>query len=371
MKTKTFALGLVALALAKPPLDAQTNRILASPEATILKDTVIKDGFGSVIFLRFSPNGQELARVCMFGPVMLLDTASYKKARTFPLEMRMVAYSPDGTRIATAEGTDGARIWDAAPQGKRMPKETEVLVEQLYQLENPVHVLEPPSRDRGQRVFLAEFSPDGKRLITTHGNGHVKVWNTSSWVVEDDITVTDGEVRAVAFAPDSRTVVIGAKGVLHHWSFENKAEIRTHPTNPSLGAITGIVFAPDSKTLVTAHQSGSNSSVMIWNITNWVARSEGDFACAEFSKDGKVLALGGRDVKLIDSASGKQIRTIELPEMTLREGAPRLFQNQPYADTKIPIAVHALAFSPDGSTLAAGTADGTVRLLKMRRYNER
>ena len=65
---------------------------------------VVKDGTGAVLFLRFSPDGRELARICQFGPVALLDTAGYHRARTFSVGMRMVAYSPDGTKIATAEG---------------------------------------------------------------------------------------------------------------------------------------------------------------------------------------------------------------------------------------------------------------------------
>jgi hypothetical protein len=50
--------------------------------------------------------------------------------------------------------------------------------------------------------------------------------------------------------------------------------------------------------------------------------------------------------------------------MTLRE-ANRRFESQPGADTKIPISITALAFSPDGRTLAAGLVEGTVRLVKI------
>ena len=80
--------------------------------------TVITGGFASAYFVRFSPDGRELVRVNLFGPAMLFDTGNYNKARTFPVELRMVAYSPDGSRIATAEGRDGARVWDSALQGK-------------------------------------------------------------------------------------------------------------------------------------------------------------------------------------------------------------------------------------------------------------
>ena len=303
--------------------------------------TVIKNGMGPVFFLRFSPNGRELARICQFGPVELFDTTSYNKARTFAVGMRMVAYSADGTRIATAEGTDGARVWDAMATGTRIPDSPQIVVGELHLLEMPLHVLQAPSRDATLRVFWAEFSPDGKRLITTHANGRVKVWNTSSWAVEDELALTTAEVRAAAFTPDGTTVVIGdTNGVLHHWGLENKAEAKTWRT--PLGAITGVAFSPDGRTLVTTHQSAAGSGVMIWNTATGRAQMESGFASAAFSKDGKILALGGSHIELgeVAPASWKRIRTI-------------------------PIAVSALAFSPDSRTLAAGYREGTVRLVKL------
>ena len=131
----------------------------------------------------------------------------------------MVAYSPDGTKIATAEGRDGARAWDAAEQGKRLPK---AILKELYVLQAPIKILEAPRQGEQQTVLLAEFSADGKRLITTQANGRVKVWNASSWAVEDEITVSSNAVGATAISADSKTLVFGdTKGVLHEWRFEN------------------------------------------------------------------------------------------------------------------------------------------------------
>jgi WD40 repeat protein len=332
-----------------------------APTAPVPRVSVIKDGSMMEVFLRFSPDGRELARIPRFGPVRLSDTASYKKMRTFNVGMRMVAYSPDGTKMATAEGTDGARVWDTAVQGTLIP---EAAPAEMYALETPLQVLQKPSKDAKQRVFWTEFSPDGKHLITTHANGHVKVWNTSSWTVEDDLTLTDSEVRVAAFAPDSKTLVIGdVKGALHQWNFANKTEMKTGLTSEPFGAVMGVVFAPDGKTLVTIHQSGSKTTVRIWNTSTWVAQVQEGFSAAAFSKDGKVLALGGGNIKLLDPASGKEIRTIELPEMTLGEfGLGN--KEDPDAAKKIPIQISALAFSPDGGTLAVGDM-GPLRLVKM------
>ena len=323
--------------------------------------TVIKDGTGAVLFLRFSPDGRELARICMFGPVALFDTTRYDRARTFPVGMRMVAYSPDGTRIATAEGTDSARVWDAAVTGKPVPNS-----DLLYLLDTPLQVLQAASRDSKQRVFWTEFSPDGKRLVTTQANGHVKVWNTSSWVAESDLAASESEVRAATFSPDSKVLVIGdTSGLLHHWSVETRAEIKT--TRVPSGAITGVVFAPDGKTLVSSQNTGevSGSSVTIWDTSSWVALQKENFGSAALSSDGTILALGGRNIELIEMPSRKEIRTINLPEMSLRE-VNRLLADHPNADQKIPITVDSLAFSPDGKTLAAGCKDGTVRLVQLK-----
>jgi WD40 repeat protein len=168
-------------------------------------------------------------------------------------------------------------------------------------------------------------------------------------------------------------LVIGdIEGVLHQWSFPSKAEVKTMRTER--GAIAGVAFAPDGKVLVTTHQtpgtwskgrwvapasSASGSWVMIWNTDTWTAVTRQGFGSAAFSKDGKMLALGGDRIELIDPRSQRQIRTIELPRATIGE------MNGFTPKQPIPMSVVALAFSPDGGILAAGCQDGTVRLVKM------
>jgi WD40 repeat protein len=334
---------------------------------------VVKNGMGAVHFLRYSPNGKELVRICQFGGVEIFDVQGYDKIRTFDIGMRMVAFSADGTRIATAEGTDGARVWDAAQPGKPFP---EVLpkdgpYKQVLVLDVPLKVLEKPyvgekhARDVQEKVYWAEFSPDGKRVATAQANGHVKVWDTAAWTVEEDLVLTKTQACTVAFAPDGTTLVYGGSdGTLHEWSFEKKAEIRTAKAD---GAVTSISFAPDGKTLVTVHQYSSvGYRAVVWDADRKALETKEGWASAAFSKDGKTLALGGKHVELFDAVTRKSIRVIELPEMTMDEAAPEMSKDGTAADaeTPFPMLVGALAFAPDGTTLAAGCQDGTIRLVK-------
>ncbi|MEJ2246158.1 MAG: hypothetical protein P8Y80_08820 [Acidobacteriota bacterium] len=144
-----------------------------TPEITIIDDSCKLE-----VYLQFSPDGKELARLPQFGMVHLSDTSNYSnKIRSFEIGMRMVNYSSDGRKIVTAEGTDGARVWDAGLKGTRFKN---AKIDELYILDTPLKILETPSRDQSARVFWAEFSPDNMYVLTTQANGHVKVWNTGS-----------------------------------------------------------------------------------------------------------------------------------------------------------------------------------------------
>ena len=80
-----------------------------------------------------------------------------------------------------------------------------------------------------------------------------------------------------------------------------------------------------------------------------------------------MLAVAGPDVKLLDSASGKELRIIDVPALT--KGDLPGSADHPEASEKLPygVGVSALAFSPDGGTLAVGYVEGTVRMMNLNR----
>jgi len=223
--------------------------------------------------LAFSPDGSALAQTCGFAPIEIFDTTNYRKARIFRSQidytpdLRGFAYSPDGKTMATVRPIIGAEIWNAADLGQPVPpKNGESYksfygVDELYALDKPLRVLEAPRAPGDEFASAVDvgYSPDGKFLFTKHHNGHVKIWDTSSWTLQREFIVSDKGNSALfsvlAIAPDSKSFVIGDQdGVLHVWNLDSKSETRAIRSPDGSGRmVVNLVFSADGKILVAIH----------------------------------------------------------------------------------------------------------------------
>ncbi|WP_406278869.1 WD40 repeat domain-containing serine/threonine protein kinase [Embleya sp. NBC_00896] len=172
------------------------------------------------------------------------------------------------------------------------------------------------------------------------------------------------EILEVAFSPDGRKMVTsGTDSTIKLWDTSFHAQIRT-PIDMSANPVfeimaSTVVFSPDSRTMASGNSDGT---VRLWNVAdhgqigeplfghlkdvdgNWtVPAPERRWGAVAFSPDGHTLAAGADDgaVVLWDAASRRQI------------GEPLTGHTE---------AIWSLAFSPDGRTLATGGGDGTARL---------
>ena len=137
-----------------------------------------------------------------------------------------------------------------------------------------------------------------------------------------EFTAGNREPNAVAFAPDSQTVMMtDDDGVLHQWSLQTKREVWNLHTFEGAGnkELCELSFSPDGKTMVATSLLGAKP-VIVWNTTDWKAQTQSGYGAAAFSKDGKFLALAGIDhIKLVDPDSLKELRDIALTELTWDE----------------------------------------------------
>jgi WD40 repeat protein len=125
-------------------------------------------------------------------------------------------------------------------------------------------------------------------------------------------------------------------------------------TLPADRQVRALAMSPDGKLLAS---SGDDPTIQVWELetgklvaslrdhTDWVL-------CLAFAPDGKALASGGYDglVRLWDAGSGKKVRDLSAAPVPPPKQPPEVS------------AVLSLAFSPDGKTVAIGSADGLIRL---------
>jgi len=78
------------------------------------------NGMGPVSFLRFSPDGKELIRVCQFGGVEMYATDGYDRLRTFEVAMRMP--DPASRKTLRAIERSPIRMREGNPRPSSAPR---------------------------------------------------------------------------------------------------------------------------------------------------------------------------------------------------------------------------------------------------------
>jgi WD40 repeat protein len=187
------------------------------------------------------------------------------------------------------------------------------------------------------------------------------VWIVYHSFLRDDSRVTlpghFGRLQCVAFSRDGKTIAAGNTktekqaddtvwnvGYVKLWDVETQEERGFFPLGRGSGA-DGIIFSPVGGFLAVLH-----SGVTLWDgqTGNYLAYYPGSGAVA-FAPNGALLA----------SSSEKTIQVFECP---VRKDGPSLIGHFD--------EVWALAFAPDGQTLASGSKDGTVRIWDHRQVRE-
>jgi len=166
-------------------------------------------------------------------------------------------------------------------------------------------------RGHTREVGSVAFSPDGKRLATGSYDGNAKLWNLTTGQEELHLPGTDGSVHQVTFSRDGQSLAVAA----------------------------------------------NTQSARLWDLTTGQERTGfqpsavGKGSFVTFSRDGQLLASAlGNDVKVWDLVAGKEWATLRGHTDQVNPGS---------------------SFAPQGTLLATGSYDCTVRLWDVDRRQER
>ncbi|MEQ8786084.1 MAG: M56 family metallopeptidase [Pirellulaceae bacterium] len=253
-------------------------------DAHTLKDPVSIDvGHDLVMCSAFSPDGRRLAigsgAALKLWNVERRELEATLKGHT--KSIRMISFSPDGRRVATA-GDDGKTIvWNAA-EGKQL--------------------LSISSQD-GLAFYCVAYSPDGRMLATGGGDWKtrqktaVKLWDAETGRLLKTLPDSEEVTNGLAFSPDGKLLAARAADLaIALWNVDSGQQVTKFDR---LRGTRSIMFSPDAQRLVASSSTDSGIITVIDPDTSHLiaqvdAHDANIFSIA-FSPDGQTLATASAD----------------------------------------------------------------------------
>lgn len=193
-------------------------------------------------------------------------------------------------------------------------------------------------------VSSVRFTPDGSLAVSGSWDETVGLWNVPAGTSAGILAGHTDWVEAVAISPDGAHIVSASQRAVRTWNLKSQSPESVFGA-PAAFSISSMALSSDGRWLAGGVRDGT---VRVWEVgvdePRWsFPTDEAWTKSLTFSADGGLLAAGdwlGR-LRVWNLATGEEV-----------------FSHAAHPDA--PIA--ALAFSPDGQRLAAGSYDATISI---------
>jgi WD40 repeat protein len=347
--------------------------------------------------LTFSSDGKTLATGGRDSTIRLWDVATGNEVRRCEPPKKeppsQLAFSPDGKHLAAAVRENSALIFDTttgmiahnfkafywpdavafAPDGKAVSFGGEPSALRQFEMKSGNELGQQHSGHLSPVTHVA-VSANG-RWIATGGDG-AWIWTAFNGEFLRALPVPGHYVEALALSPDGKHAATGGRDkMVRVWEIETGKETLSYKHEGTLRAVT---FSPDGKLLASGDLQ-LNIRVRDLEADKELQKIKIDATFTDrlslaFSPDSKTLALGGalnadwpRGIPSTDPYGLVPVLDkgypIQLYEARTGKELGRL--------DGLLARVRSVAYSPDGKTLAASSADGRIVLWDLETKKER
>ena len=316
-----------------------------------------------ILALAFSPDGTMLASSSQDGTIKIWSVATGTELLSFfghNDAVNDVVFSTDNTKILTCSDDETAKVWDV---------QTSELILTYTGHRSAVNTI--------------DASPDGLSVLTGSKDNSAKLWNLSTGETQRTFSGHSSAVQSVAFSTNGDAIFTGSLDTTAKlWDIQTGAVLNSFKS----GSVNSVDLSTDGVTVAIGGSGGAKlANLTSGEFTYTLLNGNAKILSLAFSPNGTRVAIVGDDnsLQVFDAATGEKLQSLSGHTSGINAAAfspdglqvvsggednlVRVWQERTGSilrtfDTVHTDVINAIAYSPDGSKVITGSDDNTAIL---------